>query len=361
MAKPPIVEGIDPDELKMFNFAVWSFKQGELVSAMIHLGDRLGLYKAMMGEGAITSSALAESTGTHERFVREWLLGQAAARLVVRHDDTTFELTALQAAVLADEDGSISFSAGAFRGGFSDEHVDALERSFKTGVGITYEEQGPGPAAGLARMTAPWTRHGLESHILSAVDGLIGQLEAGIDVADLGCGGGVLACRLAELYPNSTITGFDPSGTAIGLAADRAEAAGLGNVTFTKAFAEDLEPTPNYDFITTFDVLHDMPRPDRAIAAVKQTLRPDGAWLVKDIRSAGNWDHDKRNPMLALMYGFSVSSCLQSAMSEPGGMGLGTLGLHPTKAEELMRAGGFTQFTTHDVGDQSNLYYEIRH
>lgn len=361
MATAPRVEGVDPDELKMFSFQVWSYKQGEMVSAMIHLGDRLGLYRAMVDQGPMTSTALAEATGTHERFVREWLLGQAAARLLTRHDDTTFEMTRLQAAVLADEESSIAFSVGAFRGGFSEQHMDALERSFRTGLGITYEEQGPGATAGLARMTGPWARLGLVSNILPAVDGLIEQLEAGITVADIGCGSGVLACKLAELYPKSTITGYDPSATAIANATQRATDAGLTNVTFVEAFAQDLPTEATYDFMTTFDVLHDMTRPDDAIAVAKQALKPDGVWLVKDIKSAGNWDLDQRNPMLAMMYGFSVTSCLQSAMSEPDGMGLGTLGLHPAKAEEMMRAAGFTQFTAHDVGDSSNLYYEVRH
>ena len=361
MSNPPAVPGVDPDELKMFSFQVWSYKQGEMVSTLIHLGDRLGFYTAMRGAGPMTSQQLADATDTHERFVREWLLGQAAARLITRHDDGTFELTAVQAAVLADEEGSIAFACGAFRGGFSETNYAALERSFRTGIGITYEEQGAAATAGLARMTAPWARHGLESNILPAVDGLIDQLEAGIALADIGCGSGVLACKLGELYPNTTITGYDPSPTAIANARQRANEAGLDNVSFEVAFAQDLPTDPGFDAVFTFDVLHDMTRPDAAIAQVKEALRPDGVWLVKDIKSSGDWSKDQKNPMLAMMYGFSVTSCLQSAMSEPGGMGLGTLGLHPTKAEEMMRAGGFTRFTTHDVGDQSNFYYEIRH
>ncbi len=360
MPERPSVEGVDADELKMFSFQVWTYKQGEMVSAMINLGDRLGLFRALSNLGRADSVAVAEATGCHERFVREWLLGVAAARLIVHHDDSTFELTAVQAAVLADEDDSIAFSAGAFRGGVSVETMDALENSFRTGIGITYEEQGPSAAAGLSRMTSPWARHGLTTAILPAIDGLVEQLDAGIEVADIGCGGGVLACSLAANYPNSRITGYDPSAHAIELARLRAEEQGLDNVRFILAFAEDVPQEPTYDFIATFDVLHDMAHPDRAIAAVKETMKPDGVWLVKDIRSSGNWHQDIKNPLLPMFYGFSITSCLQSAMSVPGGMGLGTLGLHPTKAAEMMAEAGFTSFETHDVGDQANLYYEIR-
>ena len=361
MPERPIVEGVDQDELKMFSFQVWTYKQGEMVSAMINLGDRLDLFRHLRALGRADSQTLADAAGCNERFVREWLLGVAAARLIVHHDDSTFELTPVQAAVLADEEESIAFSAGAFRGGFSVETMDALEESFRTGIGITYEQQGPSAAAGLARMTSPWARHGLTTAILPAIEGLVEQLEAGIHVADIGCGGGVLACALARHYTNSTIFGYDPSAHAIELARERAAEEGLDNVTFKLAFAEDVPDEPTFDFIATFDVLHDMPHPDRAIAAVKKSLKPNGVWLVKDIRSSGDWHQDVKNPLLPMFYGFSITSCLQSAMSVKGGMGLGTLGLHPAKAEEMMREAGFGHFQTHDVGDQANLYYEVRH
>ncbi len=102
---PGAAEGtaIDPDQLKLFSFQVWTYKMGEVVSVLIHLGDRLGIYRAMSGSGPMTSHQVAEATGLHERFVREWLLGQAAARLLDRHPDGTFELNPVQSAVLADE------------------------------------------------------------------------------------------------------------------------------------------------------------------------------------------------------------------------------------------------------------------
>jgi hypothetical protein len=89
-------------------------------------------------------------------------------------------------------------------------------------------------------------------------------------------------------------------------------------------------------------------------------MNDDGTWLIKDIRSTGSFESDRRNPLLAMFYGFSVTSCLQSAMSEPGGMGLGTLGLHPERAEQLVREAGFASFKTHDFDDAANLYYEVR-
>jgi hypothetical protein len=106
--------------------------------------------------------------------------------------------------------------------------------------------------------------------------------------------------------------------------------------------------------------MHDMAFPDRTAEAIRGAIADDGTWLLKDIRSTGDFDKDMRNPLLAMFYGFSIASCLQSAMSEPGGMGLGTLGLHPDAARSLTEAAGFARFDTHDLDDAANLYYEVR-
>jgi SAM-dependent methyltransferase len=123
---------------------------------------------------------------------------------------------------------------------------------------------------------------------------------------------------------------------------------------------EALPTTPTYDFVITFDCLHDMTRPGSVIEAIRRALKPDGTWLIKDIRSSADFKKNMRNPMLAMFYGFSVSACMSSALSEPGGAGLGTLGFNPEVAERMVRAAGFTRFTLHDFEDPSNLYYEVR-
>ena len=351
---------LDPDALKQFSFTVWTYKMGEQVSLMIHLGDRLGLYRTLQGAGPLTSDEVADRAGLDERFVREWLLGQAAARLVSRLDDGRFELTDVQAAVLADEEGSLSFAIGAFRGGTDPASVEALAEAFRTGRGVTYEQQGTAAAAGLARMTGPWSRLALTSVILPAMDGVVEKLEAGARVIDVGCGGGVTATTLAAAYPASTCVGYDPSTIAIDMARERAAEAGLDNVEFVVAPAADLPRDGQADLVLCFDCLHDMPHPDVALEAIRASLADDGTLLIKDIRSTGDFAKDRRNPLLALFYGFSVASCLQSACSEPDGMGLGTLGLYPERMKELVSAAGFGSFTQHDLDDAANLYYEAR-
>jgi len=351
---------LDPQAVKMFGFKVWTYKMGEQVSLMVYLGDQLGLYKTMAGGGVMTSHQVADAAELHERFVREWLLGQAAAGLIDRTDDGNFELTAVQAAVLADEENSISFAAGAFRGGVETAVLDKIANSFRTGIGMSYQDQGPNAAAGLARMTGPWSRLALTSTVLPALDGVVDKLTAGASVVDVGCGGGVMLTTLAEAFPNSRCVGYDPSEAAIDIARSRASEMGLDNCEFVVAGGEDLTPDSDHDLVITFDCMHDMAFPDRTAAAIRGAIAEDGTWLLKDIRSTGDFSKDSRNPLLAMFYGFSVASCLQSAMSEPGGAGLGTLGLHAGAAQELTQAAGFGRFTTHDLDDAANLYYEVR-
>jgi 2-polyprenyl-3-methyl-5-hydroxy-6-metoxy-1,4-benzoquinol methylase len=209
-------------------------------------------------------------------------------------------------------------------------------------------------------MTEPWTRLALVPLILPALDGVVDRLQAGALVADVGCGSGVAVCTLAAAFPGSRFDGLDPSQHAIDRARRRAAENGLENAEFRTAAAEDLPGDNRYDFIMTLDCLHDMPRPAEAAAVIRRAVRPDGTWLIKDIRSGPAWQDNLRNPVLALMYGLSVTSCLSSGLSEPGGAGLGTLGLHPRLAEQICREAGFSRFSRHDFDDPVNLYYEVR-
>ena len=351
---------VDPDALKRYSFSVWSYKMGEMVSLMIHLGDRLGLYKALQGAGAITAAQLAEKTGLKERWLLEWLRGQAAARLLHYHDGDRFELPVEGAEVLANEEGSLAFAAGAFSGQTPPETVDKLAEAFRTGIGLSYQDLGPNAAHRTERMLGPWTRRELVPNIIPAMDGVVAKLEAGAVGADVGCGGGVALIAMAEAFPNSEFHGYDPSQHAIDRCHEKVEALGLDNVRLFVAGGESLPRAPTYDFLITFDCIHDMTRPADVISSIRGALKEDGTWLIKDIRSQPDFKDNMKNPLLAMFYGFSVSACMSSALSEPDGAGLGTLGFNPQVAERMTSEGGFSRFQMHDFDDPSNLYYEVR-
>lgn len=347
----------DPAEVGLYAFKVWSYKQGEVVSLLIHLGDRLGLFRAMASGEPTTAPALAAATGLHERWVLEWLRGLGAADLLDTTDGVMFSLSPVGRAVLVDED-DLAFSAGAFAGGFPSDYVDRLAEAFRTGIGPDYDSRGAAGAHVTERMLAPWARTALVPVILPRLDGVVAKLEAGGRVLDLGCGGGVAMAAIARAFPGAEVHGVDLSRHAI----DRAEAnlAGIPNASVRHGRAEDVTDAGAYDLVLTFDCLHDMTRPADAVAAVRRAVKDDGTWLVKEIRCSSSWEDNRRNPMLAMLYGTSVSSCMASALSEPGGAGLGTVGLPAELLRSMAADVGFSRFAVHDVEDPANLYYEIR-
>jgi SAM-dependent methyltransferase len=264
------------------------------------------------------------------------------------------------AQVLANEEGSLSFAAGAFSGQTPPETVDKLVEAFRTGIGLSYQDLGPNAAHRTERMLGPWTRQELVPNILPALDGVVDRLNTGAVAADVGCGGGVALMAMATAFPDSTFHGYDPSQHAIDRCHAKVEELGLKNVKLFVSGGESLPASPTYDFLITFDCLHDMTRPGEVIGAIRGAMKPDGTWLIKDIRSQPDFKENMRNPLLAMFYGFSVSACMSSALSEPDGAGLGTLGFNPEVAEQMTREAGFSRFHMHDFEDPSNLYYEVR-
>ncbi len=351
---------LDEDRLKRFSGTVWGYKQGEMVSLLIQIGDRLGLYKAMQDAGPLTAAGLADKTGLKERWLLEWLRGQAAARLLDSNDGEHFELSAEGAAVLSDEQGSLAFAAGAFSGGTPPDTVDKIIAAFSTGIGLSYEELGPNAAHRTERMLGPWTRQEFVPNIIPALAGVEDKLKNGATAADVGCGGGVALIAMACAYPDSTFHGYDPSAHAITRCQQKVDELGLENVVLHIAGGESLPTTPTYDFLITFDCIHDMTHPAEVIASIRKAVKPEGTWLIKDIRSHPDFKENLRNPFLAMFYGFSVSACMSSALSAPDGAGLGTLGFNPAVAREMVNAAGFNRFTEHDFNDPSNLYYEVQ-
>ncbi len=358
-AKGPL-DQLDPDEVAAFAFRVWSYKQGEMVSLLVHLGDRLGLYRALDGAGSVTADELADRTGLHPRWLREWLRGNAAADLLMSEEGQRFELTPVGAAVLTREEESLQFAAGAFGPPPDPALVDDLAQAFRTGIGLPYDRQGPAGVHQTERMLGPWARLSLVPTIIPALEEVHHRLEAGALVADVGCGAGVALTTLAQAYPRSTFHGYELSRLAVARARERIEELGLTNVEVNARRAEELPSRADYALVLSFDCLHDMTHPDRAATAVRHAITDDGTWLVKEIRCDDTWVGNRRNPMLAMFLGFSIASCMSSALSEPDGAGLGTIGLPPRALQRLAGDAGFTRFRVHDFEDPANLYYEIR-
>lgn len=364
-----------PDEelLPLATYTVYQIKQGEMLAVMMHLGHRLGLFRAMVDGEPRTSTELAEAADVHERWAREWLYAVSAGGLVEHHRDEPsstsdgtasagterFHLSAEMSALLAQPD-HVAFAGAVFGAPVARTTIDRLVDAFRTGVGFSWGDHGEATAHMQASMSAGRQQHFLVPVVLASVDGLIERLLAGIRVVDAGCGSGVASCVIAEAFPNSTVVGIDPSAPAIASARQRAAESGVTNLSFEEQTFDDLEPD-SVDFLLTLDVLHDIPRPADAVAAARRALRDDGVWLVADIKSSETFEQNRRNPMIGLFYSMSVVYCMNSAMSEPNGAGLGTLGMHPERLRGLMEGAGFSSVEDRLFDeDVNNRYFEIR-
>jgi 2-polyprenyl-3-methyl-5-hydroxy-6-metoxy-1,4-benzoquinol methylase len=366
---------IDPDKLKLFSFAVFTKLEGAVTAGMVHLGDQLGLYTAMRtADRPLTSAELAEATGLDERWVREWAFNQAAASLIVAdagspdaHSDEPggpallFSLTPEAAAVLATPEHP-AFGMGMFHR--LPQTMRALEHvrdSFHTGVGHDYDSHGPEGAVGIERSFEPWNRSFLLSVVLPALEGVVARLEAGAEAVDIGCGAGGAAILMAEAFPASRFRGYDISQYALERAAEKQTEAGVDNVSFHDPRIDPLPIDRSAAFVTTFDCIHDMTHPQEMMAAIREAIADDGTWLLVDIKALDTFaENTRKNPMASLMYGLSVLSCMSSALSEPGGAGLGTLGLSENRARSMAEAAGFTHFRRLKVDHSVNAFYEIR-
>jgi len=348
-------------QLRFFIKRVYDQLGGFVVSGMIYLGHRLGLYKGLDGAGALSSDALAVKAGLNERWVREWLRGQAAAGLVEYDGDGGFSLSPIASLVLANEN-SPAFSAGAFVGLPAQISVlDQLCESFRTGIGLPYDAFGCDGARGVDGGFAPWFRTMLVPMALPQLDGVVAKLEAGGLAADVGCGAGTALLAMAKAFPRSQFHGYDISAHALTVAEEARRAAAVTNAHFHDPRREPLAEDGRFDFVTAFDCLHDMTHPQAMMQTVRRALKPDGTWLICDINAKPSFEENLAgNPMAAMMYGFSVLSCMSSSLSEPGGAGLGTLGFSEPLAREMTAKAGFTRFTRHDFNNPVNAYYEVR-
>jgi SAM-dependent methyltransferase len=333
----------NPDKLNELVGKLVGDLGASFAGASILLGDRLGLYRAMADGAPVTAAELAKKTGLHERYVREWLSGQAASGYVDYHaDKSTFSLSPEQAMAFAEE-GSPAFFAGAFdivQSIYLDE--PKVAEAFRSGKGVGWHDHSKCLFSGTERFFRPGYNANLVSSWLPALDGVEAKLKGGAKVADVGCGHGASTIVMAKTYPKSEFFGFDYHVPSIERAKALAKEAGVGDrITFAQASAKDF-PAHSYDLVAFFDCLHDMGDPVGAGKHVKETLAEDGAWMIVEPFAHDNLK-DNLNPVGRVFYGASTFICTPASLSQEVALGLGAQA-GERRLRQVATDAGFTRF-----------------
>jgi ubiquinone/menaquinone biosynthesis C-methylase UbiE len=333
------------DETKLHAFMERAVADmGAAIHAVLALiGDRLGLYKAMGDSQPVSSAQLAERTGLHERYVREWLNANAAGGYVTYEPQTkTYRLPPEQALAFAVEDSPV-YLPGAFQilsACFHD--TEKIEEAFRTGSGVGWHEHHHDLFHGTERFFRPNYNANLISSWIPSLKGVEEQLRRGAKVADVGCGLGASTILMAKAYPNSVFHGFDYHAASIELARQAAEKAGVADrIQFEVAAAKSF-PGENYDFITFFDCLHDMGDPVGAAAHVRKALKPEGTWMVVE-PYAEDTPEANHNMIGRIFYSASTLLCVPASLAQEVGAAFGAQAGERT-IRQAIEAGGFRRF-----------------
>lgn len=332
---------IDQGKLNDFLGKVVNDVGAAMSAALVVLGDQIGLWRALAGSGPVTPSELARSTETHERYIREWLNAMAAGGyLAYDAASQRYRLEPEQALALADPE-SPAFVPGLFQVTQAMWSAEAkIAANFRTGAGLMWGNHHPCLFEGTERFFRSGYLGNLVQAWLPALDGVVGKLERGACVADVGCGVGASTIIMAKAYPASTFVGFDSHAGSIELARDRARQAGVADrVTFEVAHATDF-PGDGYDLIAHFDCFHDLEDPRAAAAHARRVIAPDGTWLLVEPYAGDRPEHN-HNAVGRVFYSASTMVCVPHSLSKHGA----ALGAQAGEASlrELVLGGGWSQ------------------
>jgi SAM-dependent methyltransferase len=326
-------------------------------AATVVIGDKLGLYQALAA-GPATAAEVADRTSTHPRLVAEWLAAQAASGYVSYDPDgERFSLSQEQAFALTHEDGPM-YLPGAFQvmvAAVKDE--PKITQAFRNGIGVPWHAHDPDLFAGTERFFRAGYAANLVSNWIPALDGVQAKLEAGAEVADVGCGHGASTLIMAQAYPRSRFVGFDYHQPSVRHAQQVAANAGVAERCRFEVATATSYPGAGYDLVTIFDALHDLGDPVGAAAHIHQSLAPDGTVMLVEPYAADRLQ-DNLNPIGRAFYAASTLLCVPHSLSEEPGTALGAQA-GEQRLHEVVAAAGFGRFRR--VAETPfNLVYEAR-
>jgi ubiquinone/menaquinone biosynthesis C-methylase UbiE len=347
---------LDLQKVEEFGARMTGFLNGGAAALMLSIGHRVGLLDAMAGLPPATSEEIANAAGVNERYVREWL-GAMVTAGVVSYDSgqATYVLPPEHAALTSRAAGLNNYASFMQLIPLIAEVEDEVIDKFRNGGGVPYSSYARFQEV-MAEMSGGMFDANLVSLVLPLVPGIVDRLDKGIDVADIATGSGHAINVMAKAFPRSRFVGYDISDE--GLARGRAEAAdwGLMNASFESRDVALLEHSAQFDFITTFDAIHDQAKPGDVVRGIHRALKAGGYWLCVDVQASSHVGENVDHPMGTFGYTVSCLHCMTVSLAYAG-EGLGAMwGVH--KARDLFADAGFGPIQVHTVpGDPMNNYY----
>ena len=360
--KRSTASGFDSQKAEAFAGRLLNALNDGALCLMTSIGHRTGLFDAMRDQPPQTSSELAARAGLNERYVREWLGAMVTSHVVtVDAQSLHYQLPPEHAAYLTRAAGANNVASYTQYVPILGQVEDAIIECFRNGGGVPYEQY-PRFHAVMAEDSGTSVLSSIESHILPLVPGLADRLARGIRGLDAGCGSGRILNRFAELFPNSRFVGMDLSTDAIRVAREEATARDLKNVEFVVVDLSDFDRTADpesFDFVTTFDAVHDQGKPLNLLKGIHRTLRSDGVYLMQDIKGSSFVHKNVDHPVGTFLYTASCLHCMTVSLAQ-GGEGLGAMWGEEKTREYLQRA-GFQSIETHELAhDIQNNWYVVK-
>ncbi|HEY6246835.1 MAG TPA: class I SAM-dependent methyltransferase [Pyrinomonadaceae bacterium] len=333
---------INEDKMNAFLGKVVSDFGASLSSSLAYIGQKLGLYEAIAKAGHISPEELARQTNTNERYIREWLINQAAGGYVdYDAENGHYSLSAEQTVALTDQNSPFYVGGGFYVIKAMTQAVERIENHFRSGGGMFWGEHHPDLFVGTERFFRPGYAAHLTASWIPSLTGVESKLKAGARVADVGCGHGASTIIMAQVYPNSEFWAFDNHEPSINSAKERAAGAGVNDrIHFEISDAQSV-PDNQYDLITFFDCLHDMGDPVGACKRAAEVLASDGSLLIVE-PMAGNSVEENFNPIGRTFAGASTLCCTSNSLAS-NGPALGAVATEAALRDTVLR-GGFKDF-----------------
>jgi len=354
-----IAQVLDENKAELFAGRMLDILNNGAISIMISIGHRTQLFDTLATLPPSTSQQIADAANLNERYVREWLGAMVTGRIIENQsENNTYSLPPEHAAFLTQAASPDNMAGFAQYIPLLATVEDKIIDCFHNGGGVPYSAYKRFHQV-MAEDSGQTVVAALEEFILPLIPGLETALQNGIDVLDVGCGSGRALNSLAKTFPQSRFTGYDFSEEAITTAKNEAEKLGLTNIKFQIKDAATMNEVSQYDLIATFDSIHDQAKPDAVLNGIFNALRPNGTYLMQDIRASSNVDGNLEHPTAPFLYTISCLHCMTVSLAA-NGMGLGAM-WGEEKALEMLEAAGFRNVVIKQLEhDFQNNYYIVK-